>query len=62
MQVNRELGSLEKGGILADAMGLGKTLQMLATMVGNPPDPGATVRATLLVVPSSVIEQVRRYS
>ncbi|KAH0536030.1 hypothetical protein FGG08_007079 [Glutinoglossum americanum] len=57
MKVGRELGSREKGGILADAMGLGKTLQMLATMVGNPPDPGAAARATLLIVPSSVIEQ-----
>ncbi|KAI9765896.1 MAG: hypothetical protein M1840_007037 [Geoglossum simile] len=55
--VKRELSSTEKGGILADAMGLGKTLQMLAVMVGNAPDSGTKCRTTLLVVPSSVIDQ-----
>ena len=48
------------GGLLADGMGLGKTVQTLACMVGNPPgeeDQKRGVKATLIVVPSSVIEQ-----
>lgn len=48
------------GGLLADGMGLGKTVQTLACMVGNPPserDRLRGVNATLIVVPSSVIEQ-----
>lgn len=36
--VQRELSSQSPhGGLLADSMGLGKTVQMLACMVGNPP-------------------------
>lgn len=36
--VQRELSSQPpNGGLLADSMGLGKTVQMLACMVGNPP-------------------------
>lgn len=48
------------GGLLADAMGLGKTLQTLATMVGNPPgkdDLKAKMKATLIVMPASAIRQ-----
>jgi hypothetical protein len=48
------------GGLLADGMGLGKTVQTLACMVGNPPAPEDRVRgvkATLIVVPSAVIDQ-----
>ncbi|KAI9852139.1 MAG: hypothetical protein M1838_001763 [Thelocarpon superellum] len=47
-----------KGGLLADTMGFGKTIQMLATMIGNPPqkdDHG--LKTTLLVVPSSILHQ-----
>ncbi|RDW69265.1 hypothetical protein BP6252_08285 [Coleophoma cylindrospora] len=48
------------GGINADAMGLGKTVEMLATMVGNPPsadDKKIKCKTTLIVVPSAVISQ-----
>jgi SNF2 family DNA or RNA helicase len=48
------------GGLLADGMGLGKTIQTLACMVGNPPSPDDVrkgMKATLIVVPSSVIDQ-----
>ena len=48
------------GGILADGMGLGKTVQTLACMVGNPPsidDWRRKIKATLIVVPSAVIQQ-----
>ncbi|RDW80387.1 hypothetical protein BP5796_05085 [Coleophoma crateriformis] len=48
------------GGINADAMGLGKTVEMLATMVGNPPsadDKKKHCKTTLIVVPSAVISQ-----
>ena len=39
--VQRELSSQPPhGGLLADSMGLGKTVQTLACMVGNPPGPG----------------------
>lgn len=59
--VSRELSSEPPhGGLLADSMGLGKTVQMLACMVGNPPtneDRKRGVTATLIVVPSSVINQ-----
>jgi SNF2 family DNA or RNA helicase len=59
--VARELGEdRPHGGINADAMGLGKTVEMLATMVGNPPTPGekaSGLGATLLVVPASVVSQ-----
>ncbi|KAI9877522.1 MAG: hypothetical protein M1830_003663 [Pleopsidium flavum] len=58
--VGRECGTIEPyGGLLADAMGLGKTLQVLATMVGNPPTPDEArlSKITLLVVPSAVIRQ-----
>lgn len=59
--VSRELSSEPPhGGLLADSMGLGKTVQTLACMVGNPPtkeDRERGVTATLIVVPSSVISQ-----
>ncbi|TGO88669.1 hypothetical protein BPOR_0148g00020 [Botrytis porri] len=59
--VSRELSSEPPhGGLLADSMGLGKTVQTLACMVGNPPtdeDRKRGVTATLIVVPSSVISQ-----
>ncbi|ESZ97694.1 hypothetical protein SBOR_1881 [Sclerotinia borealis F-4128] len=59
--VSRELSSEPPhGGLLADSMGLGKTVQTLACMVGNPPtkeDKQRNVKATLIVVPSSVISQ-----
>lgn len=59
--VGREVGPEEPhGGILADAMGMGKTVEILATLVGNPPtkdDIKQNRKATLIVVPSSVIIQ-----
>lgn len=59
--VSREL-AVEKpnGGLLADAMGLGKTLQTLATMIGNPPsreEIKANLKSTLIVLPASAIRQ-----
>jgi hypothetical protein len=59
--VSRELSdSAPYGGLLADSMGLGKTVQTLACMVGNPPseqDLKRNTRCTLIVVPASVIDQ-----
>ncbi|KAM3081158.1 hypothetical protein ACMFMF_003074 [Clarireedia jacksonii] len=59
--VARELSSEPPhGGLLADSMGLGKTVQTLACMVGNPPtdeDCRRGITATLIVVPSSVLHQ-----
>ncbi|KAH8678935.1 SNF2 family N-terminal domain-containing protein [Tricladium varicosporioides] len=59
--VARELSSEPPhGGLLADSMGLGKTVQTLACMVGNPPSPedlSRKVRATLIVVPAAVVDQ-----
>jgi SNF2 family DNA or RNA helicase len=40
-----------KGGFLCDEMGLGKSAQLIATMLGNPK------RRTLIVVPKSIITQ-----
>lgn len=59
--VSRELSSVAPfGGLLADGMGLGKTIETLACMVGHPPsinDKKRGIVATLIVVPSSVISQ-----
>jgi hypothetical protein len=59
--VKRELSSEPPhGGLLADSMGLGKTVQTLACMVGNPPteeDIRRGITTTLIVVPSSVLHQ-----
>jgi SNF2 family DNA or RNA helicase len=48
------------GGILADAMGLGKTVEALACIAGNPPseeDRERGLRTTLIIVPASAIGQ-----
>jgi len=59
--LSRELShNAPYGGLLADSMGLGKTVQALACMVGNPPsadDQKRGLNATLIVVPSSVVNQ-----
>lgn len=59
--VSRELGEdAPYGGLLADVMGLGKTLETLATMVGNPPskeDIKKRRKTTLIVLPPSAIKQ-----
>ena len=59
--VDRELSDdRPHGGLLADAMGLGKTVSTLATMVGNPPaekDIAEMRKATLIVVPASLLSQ-----
>jgi hypothetical protein len=59
--VTRELSAEPPhGGLLADSMGLGKTVQTLACMVGNPPTPEdlkRNVKATLIVVPAAVLDQ-----
>jgi SNF2 family DNA or RNA helicase len=57
--VKRELARMEPfGGILADAMGMGKTIMSLACIIGNPPDDehiNKFCKATLVVVPSKTI-------
>ncbi|TVY39756.1 putative ATP-dependent helicase, partial [Lachnellula occidentalis] len=59
--VSRELSAEPPhGGLLADSMGLGKTVQTLACMVGNPPtasDLKRNIKATLIVVPAAVLDQ-----
>ena len=40
-----------KGGFLCDEVGLGKTVQLVSTMLGNP------MKRTLIVVPKSIITQ-----
>ena len=42
-----------KGGFLCDEMGLGKSIQLIATMLGNP------LPRTLIIVPKSIITQWR---
>lgn len=49
--LNIEQNMAPYGGILADDMGLGKTLEALSIIVTNPVD------HTLIIVPSSVLEQ-----
>lgn len=59
--VGRELSEEPPhGGLLADSMGLGKTVQTLACMIGNPPshdDFSRGIKATLIVVPAAVLDQ-----
>jgi len=40
---------------------LGKTVQMIATMAMNMPDPDENNRTTLVVVPAALLHQVRPY-
>jgi hypothetical protein len=40
---------------------LGKTVQMIATMVMNMPGPDENNRTTLVVVPAALLHQVRSY-
>ena len=49
--LERELNADIKGGILADEVGLGKTIQTIAMMLGNP------LRRTLMVMPVSIVPQ-----
>lgn len=57
--LERELGkSRPLGGIIADEMGMGKTLMSLACIVGNPPsDPEKGCRATLVIVPNILVAE-----
>jgi SNF2 family DNA or RNA helicase len=51
------------GGILADQMGLGKTVQVLAAMAVNQPSPEdieAGRHQTLIIAPARVIDQWKR--
>jgi hypothetical protein len=48
------------GGILADSMGLGKTVETIACIIANPPGPEDVKRgigATLVVAPAGVLDQ-----
>ncbi|KAL8645226.1 MAG: hypothetical protein Q9226_007394 [Calogaya cf. arnoldii] len=54
----RETGDVAPyGGILADQMGLGKTLQILACMVANRPEPTEDIKTTLIVCTASIAHQ-----
>ena len=57
----REIGENEpKGGLLADEMGFGKTVMMIATMIANPPAPGEEYRSTLIVCSPALLSQCER--
>ncbi|KAJ9104320.1 hypothetical protein QFC19_003960 [Naganishia cerealis] len=48
--------SKHHGGILADSMGLGKTIQAIATIVANPSE-DPSCKTTLIVAPVALLEQ-----
>ena len=57
----REIGENEpKGGLLADVMGFGKTVMMIATIIANPPGPDEEYRSTLIVCASGLLSQCER--
>ncbi|KAL8925796.1 MAG: hypothetical protein Q9208_003293 [Pyrenodesmia sp. 3 TL-2023] len=57
----RELGDVQPyGGLLADEMGFGKTVMMIATMVTNPPSRTDRAKSTLIVCSNSLMRQWRR--
>ncbi|TGO09907.1 hypothetical protein BTUL_0150g00110 [Botrytis tulipae] len=52
-----------RGGILGDAMGIGKTVECIAVIVSNPPDLKEVPReerTTLIVVPSGILSQWKK--
>ena len=54
----REIGIDEPfGGILADAMGLGKTVQTIALMIANPPTRNDKSKCTLIVCQPGLVQQ-----
>ena len=54
----REIGENEpKGGILADEMGFGKTVMMIATIIANPPARDEEYRSTLIVCSPALLSQ-----
>lgn len=59
--VGKELSTeVPQGGILADSMGLGKTVTTLACIVSNPPteeDQNNGLRITLVIVPANAVGQ-----
>lgn len=57
MKVRETAGQQPLGGILADGMGLGKTLMTLATIVANPPSRHEKYRCTLIVCPPGLLDQ-----
>ncbi|KAL9600359.1 MAG: hypothetical protein Q9219_003209 [cf. Caloplaca sp. 3 TL-2023] len=57
----RELeGKPPLGGLLADEMGFGKTVMMIATMVTNPPPTVAKAKSTLIVCSPPLLLQWKR--
>ncbi|KAI8318136.1 P-loop containing nucleoside triphosphate hydrolase protein [Martensiomyces pterosporus] len=57
--VANECNSKIRGGILADDMGMGKTIQALSLMMARPPKQGGT-HGTLIVAPVSVLNHWRQ--
>ena len=54
----REIGLIKpNGGLLADQMGLGKTVMTIATMVANQPTASQSSKATLIVATPALVTQ-----
>ena len=59
----REIGDSEpKGGLLADEMGFGKTVMMIATIIANPPALDEEHRSTLIVCSPALLSQCKQNS
>lgn len=55
--VEKERDQRYRGGLNGDSMGLGKTVQSIATMAANPSQDDVKCKTTLIVAPLALLSQ-----